>query len=438
MVFTEKLLYHIWDAQHLVKNLKTVSGKRLLIMFPGQWNTDRGADFRNVIIDVEGNVLRGDAEIHVQTYDWKSHRHDEDANYNNVVLHIVYEHNGHYPLTITEDGSQTEILELKQFLDEDITKLIKRYGDDFDHHPDFCPFFAGLNEQMSPLVLMRLGSQRLEKKIKRYAAELYFSDFNQLLYQGIMEAAGYNKNSYSFLQIAIQYPYVNLVSWKKEGMTLDDMLAIWLWGSGLEKHIPNVVEKEKAKCWSDHFNRQKFSQKRIALEWNLYRIRPVNHPVIRMLQVADQIYNSLDDSLLNDFINIFATTIESRMLKQIRENLQKMFSNETLPKFYRIGENRLDIILINVLIPILILFGEKMGYQQLKDKGWEIYRNFKGLPSNYIEQLIGKKYLNLPQQDLIRKKAVYQQGLLKLYNDFCRYHNCEFCETNKKNLILSM
>ncbi len=79
-----------------------------------------------------------------------------------------------------------------------------------------------------------------------------------------------------------------------------------------------------------------------------------------------------------------------------------------------------------------------MGYQRLKEKGWEVYQNYPGLPANYIEQLIGKKYLNLPQQKLIRKKAAYQQGLLKIYNDFCRYHNCEFCETNKKNLIFSM
>jgi len=436
--FSERLLYHIWDAQHLVKNPETVSGKRIQIMFPGQWNTDRGPDFRNVILEIEGKVLRGDAEIHLQTYDWIAHHHNEDVNYNSVVLHIVYEHNGQYPQTITEDGNQVEILELKHYLDEDITKLIKRYDDSYDHHQDFCSFFAGLDEQITPLVLSKLGTLRMEKKIKRYAAELYFSDFNQLIYQGIMEAAGYNKNSYNFLQLAIQFPYVDLLNWYKQGMTNNDLVAIWIWGSGLERHIPNVVDNEKKELWKRHFEQQEFSNKMIDLQWNLFRIRPANHPVIRLLQVAGVIYKSLSDSLINCFVNIFATTSNADVIKEIRNNMHKLFDNDTLPKYYRIGQNRLDIILINVLIPILILFGEKMGYQKLKSKGWEIYQSYSGLPSNYIEQLVGKKYLNIPQQKLIGKKAVYQQGILKIYNDFCRYHNCEFCETYKKNLILSM
>ncbi len=36
MQFSEKFLYHIWDAQHLVTNLKTVSGKTVKIMFTGR------------------------------------------------------------------------------------------------------------------------------------------------------------------------------------------------------------------------------------------------------------------------------------------------------------------------------------------------------------------------------------------------------------------
>ncbi len=407
-------------------------------MFPGQWNNDKGPDFRNVIVDIEGRVLRGDAEIHLRTYDWLAHHHHEDTNFNETVLHIVYEHNGQYPQTITENGNQIEILELKNYLDEDITKLIKKYDDKFDHHPDFCPFFAGLDEQTTHLILTRIGVQRMEKKIKRYAAELYFSDFNQLLYQGIMEAAGYHKNSYNFLQLAIQYPYVDLLQWKKLGMTLDDLVAILVYGSGLDNHLPRVIEKDEAQRWSCNFHKQEFSKNRIDLQWHLFRVRPVNHPVIRLLQITEMIHNSLDNSLLSDFMKVFATPSKPDMIKQIRIRMANLFDNNRLKKFYRIGQDRLDIILINVLIPLLILYGEKMGYQQLKEKGWEIYRSFKGLPINYIEQLIGKKYLNIPQQKIISKRAVYQQGILKIYNDYCRYHNCEFCETNKKNLIFSM
>lgn len=438
MEFSEKLLYHIWDAQHLVKNLKTVNGKRALLMFPGQWNTGRGPDFRNVIIDIEGEVLRGDAEIHLHTYDWIAHHHHEDANYNNTIIHIVYEHNGQYPQTISENGNQIEILELRHFLDEDITKLIKLYAGSFDHHPGFCQFFNGLDEQTTPLVLAKLGRIRMERKIRRYAAELYFSDFNQLLYQGIMEAAGYDKNSYNMLQLAIQYPYVDLVKWKKGGMTFDGLLAIWIHGSGLEMHLPSTIDEEEKKLWAGLYENQGFTKKKITIQWQLFRVRPVNHPVIRLLQVARVIYESLEDSLLNNIVNVFATQENSDFIKQSRNRLVRLFDSDSLPKYYRIGKNRLDIIMINILVPILILFGEKMGYHRLRETSWELYHQYPGLPSNYIEQLIGKKYLNLPQQKMVRKRAILQQGILKIYNDFCRYHNCNFCETYKKDLILNM
>ena len=35
MQLSEEFLYHIWDAQHLKENLTTISGKKLVIKFPG-------------------------------------------------------------------------------------------------------------------------------------------------------------------------------------------------------------------------------------------------------------------------------------------------------------------------------------------------------------------------------------------------------------------
>jgi hypothetical protein len=93
MQFSEKFLYHIWDAQHLVAILKTVSGKPVKIMFPGRWNTDAGPDFKDVIIEIDNKVLRGDVEIDLQTYNWNSHNHNENPNFNSVILEVVYQYN---------------------------------------------------------------------------------------------------------------------------------------------------------------------------------------------------------------------------------------------------------------------------------------------------------------------------------------------------------
>ncbi|MCB5230790.1 MAG: DUF2851 family protein [Candidatus Cloacimonas sp.] len=435
--FNEKLLCHIWDAQHLTKDLNTVSGKPLRIIYPGRWNTDRGPDFRDIVVEIDGTLFRGDAEVHLDTYGWKAHGHDDDFHYNNVILHIVYEHNGYTDYTFTEDGSHIEIIELKHSLDDDLSKLIKKYeGSPFI--PQLCHFFAGIDANSLQAILSKLGNDRMKRKVNRFAAELYFSDFNQLIYQGILEAGGYSKNSHNMIQIANFYPYADLKRWKAEGMTLLEMQAILVCGSGLSEHLTSVMDDNFLLDLKNCYALQNFTSTKIDLEWQLFRIRPTNHPLIRLIQLSYMIYNSLETSLLAITLNVFSVPINERTVKTISVNLHKLFYEKTAVKPFRIGITRIDIINVNIIIPIIILYAEKMGYETLANTAWDIYREYRALPPNAIESMLKKKYMNESQQSTLGEKAIYQQGLLKLYKDFCQYHNCELCVERKRELISEM
>jgi hypothetical protein len=106
----EKFLYHVWDAGHLRSELRTVSGKPVKILFPGQFNTFRGPDFINAILNLDGHDVQGAIEIHQSTLDWQRHHHQEDHYYNSVVLHVVLNHNGELPQTQKENGEWVDIL----------------------------------------------------------------------------------------------------------------------------------------------------------------------------------------------------------------------------------------------------------------------------------------------------------------------------------------
>ena len=67
MDFSEKFLYHIWDAGHLKHSLRTVSGKNLKVVYQGQLNTNSGPDFSNVIVEMDGMAVLGTVEIHLNT-----------------------------------------------------------------------------------------------------------------------------------------------------------------------------------------------------------------------------------------------------------------------------------------------------------------------------------------------------------------------------------
>ncbi|MDO6425158.1 DUF2851 family protein, partial [Saccharophagus degradans] len=49
-------------------------------------------DFSNALIEINNQKWAGNIEIHVKSSDWYAHKHQEDKNYQNVILHVVYDH----------------------------------------------------------------------------------------------------------------------------------------------------------------------------------------------------------------------------------------------------------------------------------------------------------------------------------------------------------
>ncbi|HLG41390.1 MAG TPA: DUF2851 family protein, partial [Chitinophagaceae bacterium] len=131
---TERLLQFIWQFQYFNTNeLSAVSGEMVRIIFQGQYNTNQGPDFTNAKIKIGHATWAGTVEIHIKTSDWKKHNHQNDSNYNNVILHVVWEDDGSRPdsnrdvsANVTEQSSIIPIIELK----ERVSKiLLQRYED---------------------------------------------------------------------------------------------------------------------------------------------------------------------------------------------------------------------------------------------------------------------------------------------------------------------
>ncbi|HEX4375338.1 MAG TPA: DUF2851 family protein, partial [Puia sp.] len=85
---TEKLLQFIWQFQYFNLNeLKLQSGENLRIFFPGQFNSNQGPDFSEARIYIDKTLWAGNIELHINSSDWNKHLHDNDKNYDNVILH---------------------------------------------------------------------------------------------------------------------------------------------------------------------------------------------------------------------------------------------------------------------------------------------------------------------------------------------------------------
>lgn len=82
----QKTHYYLSEPSRV---LATISGKRLQVLSPGKVNLNDGPDLKNIALLLNGYVVVGDAEFHINESDWQLHKHDENSDYDDVILHIV-------------------------------------------------------------------------------------------------------------------------------------------------------------------------------------------------------------------------------------------------------------------------------------------------------------------------------------------------------------
>lgn len=439
MEFQEKFLHHIWDQRHLAEELKTASGKSLKVIYQGQYNTFNGPDFKNAVLDLAGEALQGDVEIHLRSYDWIAHQHHEDRAYNSTVLHVVYEHKAQAVYTIREDAIGIEILELKNQTAPEIAKLFIQY-----QKPDDLPlrkacdyFTLGSEEQLLPL-LKEEGWERFLRKVNRFNAELQFHSFDQLLYNGFMETLGYSKNKFNTLSIAQQFDWDTLLEWKKSDLDGLALASIWLHYSGLNDQAEKVIGPVIYNTLEKAYEKQVFSTSKGQLQWNLFRIRPANHPVRRILQAALIIDRLLDKGFLNTVLNVFTTSEKNTpgsFIDNLKHGLENQADNKNL--IGSLGKSHLQTVIGNVFLPILYLYAGKVNDTNLKEKVRTTYLQIPAENGNYITEFMSN-YLSPQQKKHFNSKFIFQQGLMNLYFRFCNYRLCELCLKEKQSKLHNM
>lgn len=90
----------------------------------GTHNLLTGPDFFNAKIRINDQLCAGNVEIHIQSYDWYRHNHEKDPNYNNVILHVVWEDD--IPV-LRSNGSLVPTLELKEYINPTLLNAYQDY-----------------------------------------------------------------------------------------------------------------------------------------------------------------------------------------------------------------------------------------------------------------------------------------------------------------------
>lgn len=279
---TEKLLQFIWQFQYFNQcQLQTTEGEDIVLLQPGQLNKNQGPDFVNARIKIGKTILAGSVELHIKTSDWYKHRHDEDENYRNVILHVVY-HNDN-------TGFKLPVLELMPR----VPKIIQERYDSLMNNSAYiaCEKSLSLVKQITWTSWKeRLLAERLTRKSSSIFELLQQNNFNweEAFWWMLTRTFGGKVNADAFQSLAMTVPFTVLVRHKS---SIHQLEALLLGQAGtlhekLEDSYAIMLYKEYK------FLSKKYMLHPIQLPIHLLRMRPGNFPTIRLAQLAMLLHQS--------------------------------------------------------------------------------------------------------------------------------------------------
>lgn len=411
----EDFLHYLWKFKKFdALNLKTFNGEEITIINVGQYLKLAGPDFFNAQITIGNQKWAGNVEIHLKSSDWYVHHHERDEAYENVILHVVWEHDTEI---FRKNNTEIPVLELKKCVD---AETISNYQSlTTPKSWIFCekqlaaiPQFVLKNWQE------RLFFERLERKSNPIFELLQQTnhDWEAVLFCLLAKNFGLNTNGEIFLKIAQSIPFSII---RKESFEVENLEALLLGTAGL-------LDSEKE---DNYFKDLKFRyfyllhkyqlEKTIVEPVQFFKHRPDNFPTIRLSQLANlyHIHQNLFSkiSIATSIENIYKTFNVSA--SNYWQN-HYQFDKESPKKKKPLSKSFIDLVIINTIIPLQFAYA--------KSQGKEISEGLIQLLDEVAPEKnsIMDKFRSF---GIKSKSAFDSQSLLQLKNEYCNNSRCLEC-----------
>ena len=199
----EDFLHYVWQyKKYNFATAETASGEPVLIIDGGTLNILSGPDFFNAKMKIGQQLWAGNVEIYINSSDWYAHGHETDVNYDNVILHVVWNHDADI---YCKDNSVIPVLELKDRVDEsaflNYKALVAQSSENWINCEKDFPFFESFHMDNW---LERMYIERLEEKSQVIFQMLQASsnDWEEVLFRMLARNFGLNVNGEAFFSMA--------------------------------------------------------------------------------------------------------------------------------------------------------------------------------------------------------------------------------------------
>ena len=408
---TERVLQFIWQFQYFNKSeLRSSTGENIQIIFCGQYNTNQGPDFLDAKIKIGNETWAGNVELHVKASEWKKHGHDEDHNYSNVILHVVWEND-------IDHADMIPVLELRdrisKFLLERYSELMNAGG------------FIACDKSIHLVkdIVWKAWKERLlaERLIRKSASvETFLKESNyhweEAFWWLLARNFGAQVNAEPFEAVAKSIPLSILAKHRNQIHQLEALLLgqAGLLNETFHEDYPKMLQKEY------RFFRSKYGLKPIKGSVYFLRMRPGNFPTIRLAQLAMLVHESAH---LFSKIKDATTASEVKKWFEITANdywhYHYNLDESTSFRKKKLGADMIAVIIINTVAPMLFAYGSYHKEEGLKQKA------IRWLEETSAEvNSLTKGFQRLGVEN---NTAFDSQALIELRNEYCNKKRCLDC-----------
>lgn len=417
MLYPEELLHYVWKYRLFDQgSLRSVKGEKLQIINTGRHNHDAGPDFEGAKIRLENTLWVGNVEIHIRSSDWVRHQHHLDRTYDNVILHVVAEHD--LPVYRT-DGTEIPVVKISDRIPEHIFTNYQQMMNEMCWIP--CEKMFNLKSpELLKTWLSRLLVERMEYRTRQIGALLqeFKGSWDDAFYISLAVNFGFKINALPFEMLARSLPRQLYGKYKDNLFQIE---ALIFGQAGF------LNERRKESYPAQLHIEYSFLKKKHSLQpidrflWKFMRSRPGNFPTVRLAQFA---------ALMSGSPHLFSKIIYEADLSEIESSFSNLpvneywkdhwhFEEKSKPGSIFIGEESVSNLLINTIAVFLFAYGTKTDSAKHIDKGIEILENLKAENNKII-----RKFKKTGFQ---AECALDSQALLQLKKYYCDQKKCLSC-----------
>ena len=411
----ENLLQYIWQFQYFNHaTLLTTAGENIQIIHPGSHNQNQGPDFTAAKIKIGETVWVGNVEIHINSSGWNLHHHSDDSNFNNVILHVVWNND-----TAINDrnGIPLPALELKSR----VSKLLMEKYKTLMQSSHFIPCekqVQQINQLSYANWKQRLVAERLISRSSKIFSILQETNFHweETFWQLIASNFGLKVNNHFFQQIARYLPVTVLAKHKNRIQQIEALLfgVAGLLNEDFKDKYPLMLQKEYT------FYKKKYGLKEVDGELSFLRMRPANFPTVRLAQLS---------MLIHESEHLFSKIRNAKSAQEIKKKIavtandywhyHYVFDEESDFKKKQLGGQMINNIIINTVVPALFAYGVHHNEDIYKDRALKWLEDISAEKNSII-----KGFENL---SFINKNAFDSQFFIQLKNEYCNNKLCLKC-----------